>query len=231
MRVLIIVLALLFTACSGVEKGHYIIEGKSYDEGSYYYLFRADKMVDSALVTNGQYRFEGIVEEQLPIRNISSTSLRDPFVPARFTQVILEDSGIIKVCEDDNSPTGKLKVTGTKANNALYNFSTEATRYHEAMRSCADREKRAEYMSKYIELVKQTVYDNLDNFAGVFMFTLSSTRFTEQEREDILKRVSPKMQKTEAIKQLTRKEQTLKSMRQLKNTKIEEAETKENIKK
>lgn len=209
MKGIIIVFALLLTACAPTSNT-YIIEGStSKADGEFYYLFSGYDVVDSAVVTAGHYRFEGVVDSLIPMRNIGSTNLVDRFEITRFTPVILE-AGTITVAEDDNSPTGGLVIGGTKGNNALRNFVVKGMELQERGKEAFSSEERKAINNAYEELVRKSINRNLDNFASVYLFTLSSNSYSPEQKEKFISRLSPAMQKTKAIEELKRSLQTTK---------------------
>ena len=209
MKVIIIALLLLFTACAPTSNT-YVIEGStSKADGEYYYLFSGYDIVDSAEVTSGRYRFEGEVDSLIPMRNIGSTNLVDRFAITRFTPVILE-AGTISVTEDDNSPTGGLVVSGTKGNNALRQFVIKGMELQERGKEAFSSEERKAVSDAYEELVRKSINRNLDNFTSVYLFTISSEQYSAEQIEKFISRLSPAMQKTKAIEELKKSLQTTK---------------------
>lgn len=209
MKGVIFAIALLLCSC-GSSGNRYIIEGStSKSDGEYYYLFSGMDVVDSAVVTAGHYHFEGVVDSLIPIRNIGSTNLSDPYKMTRFTPVILE-SGTVTVIEDDNSPTGGLVVSGTKGNNALRQFVIKGTELQERGKEAFSAEERMAVNSAYDELVDKTIRKNLNNFTSVYLLTLSGERYTAEQKQRFISRLSPAMQQTKAAVELKRSLQTTK---------------------
>ncbi len=212
MRAFIFVAALLLASCGHSDR--YIIEGTTSLQDGYYYLLNGNKdIVDSAAVVNGKYRFEGKIDSLLPVKNIASTSMRDPLAKTRFAQIFFEGKKI-SICEDDNSPTGGLIIKGSKANMAIYDFVVEAKRIQETIRKADDKQVRAEAMQEYIALVRTTIEQNLDNFASLYLLIFNGNRFTKEEHAGFLSRLSPAMCKTNAAKML--KQNNLAAPRQVK---------------
>ena len=205
----IIAAALMLCSCTPTSN-RYIIEGSTSKTDGYYYLFSGYDVVDSAEIVSGHYRFEGDIDSLIPIRNIGSTSLRDVYASTRFTPIILE-AGTVVVTEDDNSPTGGLVVSGTKGNNALRNFVIEGMKLQQRGDNAFTLEERKAVNSAYDALVERTIRKNLNNFASVYLLTLSGNRFTAEQKEAFISRLSPAMQRTKAVKDLKSNLQTTKS--------------------
>ena len=202
MRGLILALVVLCASCTKSNK--FVIEGTSAAEGSYYYMFKGRQLLDSVAVVNGKYRFSGEVDQKLPICNISTTNMKNPKQKNRFVQVVL-DSRKVSVVEDDNSPLGGgLVVKGSKANEALYNFAAASSRLRDSIRTTKEKEQRSEYLAQYHTLVKTTIEENLDNFAGVYLLFLAGGRLSEQERVEFHSRLTPAMRQTTAALQLSK---------------------------
>lgn len=192
--ILALILSILFSACS-TPSNRYIIEGTTAKSDGYYYLYKGYDLVDSAQVVDGKYRFEDEVDSLIPTRNISNTKLNNPWLSPRLATVIL-DSGTIRVSEDDNSVTGGLVVTGTKGNDALREFAEKGHQIQEAADYAFIPEQREKLGQQYAKLVTKTIEKNLDNFAGLYLLTVSGDRFSDEQKAKYLDKLSPEMQKT-----------------------------------
>ena len=128
----------------------------------------------------------------------------------RFTPVILE-SGTVTVIEDDNSPTGGLVVSGTKGNNALRQFVIKGIELQERGKEAFSAEERMAVNSAYDELVDKTIRKNLNNFTSVYLLTVSGERYTAEQKQRFISRLSPAMQQTKAAVELKRSLQTTKT--------------------
>lgn len=191
-------LALSALLCSCTPSTRYIIEGTTAKaDGSHYYLFNGYELVDSALVTEGKYRFEGEIDSLIPTRNIGSTDLSDRWEMTRFTPIILE-AGTIRVEEDDKSITGGLVVSGTKGNNAIRNFAVKGWDIQQRGEFVFSAEQRKALSDEYNELVTKTITKNLDNFASLFLLSVSEDRFTNSQKAEFYDRLSPAMKRTQA---------------------------------
>ncbi|MBR7183910.1 MAG: DUF4369 domain-containing protein [Alistipes sp.] len=199
MRVILAIVALFAVSCSS-NTGRYIIEGTTFNQG-YYYLSDGHRVVDSALIVDGRYRFEGEVDSLVPIRYLASTSLRNPMEIARVTQVILE-SGTISVSEDDDSPTGGLIVSGTDGNDALRQFTYDGMKLRAEMRDTRDMKDREAVMKRYDALVAKVISKNSSNYAGTLLLSISKDRFSNEQRAKFYKKLSPAMKKTLAAQQV-----------------------------
>ena len=193
----IFAVALLLCSCS--RDNRYVIEGTTAKTDGYYYLFRGYEVVDSAEVVDGKYRFEGEIDSLIPTRNIGSTRLDNPMITTRFTTVILE-RGVIRVSEDDKSVTGGLVVVGTKGNEAIGNFAVKGTKIQEAGEFVFTREQKKELAQQYNKLVTKTIEKNLDNFASLYLLSVSGNRFSAEQKAKYLERLSPEMSRTVAAK-------------------------------
>lgn len=201
-------IAALLCLCSCTPSTRYVIEGTTAKTEGYYYLFNGYDLADSALITDGKYRFEGEIDSLIPTRNIGSSSLRDRWESTRFTSIILE-AGTIRVAEDDSSITGGLVVSGTKGNDAIRNFALKGWDIQQRGEFVFTREQKDKLAEEYNALVTKTIEKNLDNFASLFLLTVSEERFTDEQKADFLDRLSPAMQRTKAAQimreQLTNK--------------------------
>lgn len=192
------ILAIAALLCSCTPNNRYIIEGTTAKaDGDHYYLFNGYELVDSALVTNGKYRFEGEIDSLIPTRNIGSTDLSDRWETTRFTPIILE-AGTIRVEEDDNSITGGLAVSGTKGNNAIRNFALKGWEIQQRGEFVFSIEQKKALAEEYNTLVTKTINKNLDNFASLFLLSVSGDRFTDSQKAEFLDRLSPAMKRTTA---------------------------------
>ena len=209
MKGAIIAVILLLCSCTP-SSNRYIIEGTTSKSDGFYYLFSGYDVVDSAEVISGRYRFEGEVDSLIPIRNIGSTNLIDRFATTRFAPVILEQ-GTITITEDDNSPTGGLVVSGTKGNNAIRDFVIRGMELQERNDFAFSTQERKQINQSYNKLVIKIIERNLNNFASVYMLTLSGDRFSDEQKSKYISRLSPAMQKTKAIQDLKMSLQTTKT--------------------
>lgn len=163
----------------------------------YYYLYKGYDLVDSAQVIDGKYRFESEVDTLIPTRNICNMKLNNPWLSPRLATIIL-DRGTIRVSEDDKSITGGLVVSGTKGNDALRNFAIKGHQIQEAAEYVFIPEQREKLAKEYAKLVTKTIEKNLDNFAGLYLLSVSGDRFSDKQKAKYLNRLSPEMQKTTA---------------------------------
>lgn len=193
--VLISILAALLCACT--PSNRYVIEGTTSKSEGYYYLCSGYDVVDSAAIVDGKYRFEGEIDSLIPIRNISSTNLSDRWEMTRFAPVILE-RGTVQVSEDDKSITGGLVVVGTDGNDAIHNFAVKGHQIQVAAENAFSIEEREALGEQYVKLVTKSIERNLDNFAGLYLLSVSGNRFNDEQKERYLNRLSPAMQRTTA---------------------------------
>ena len=194
--ILALILSILLGACSA-PSNHYIIEGTTSMSDGYYYLYKGYDLVDSAQVIDGKYRFESEVDTLIPTRNICNMKLNNPWLSPRLATIIL-DRGTIRVSEDDKSVTGGLVVSGTKGNDALRNFAIKGHQIQEAAEYVFIPEQREKLAKEYAKLVTKTIEKNLDNFAGLYLLSVSGDRFSDKQKAKYLNRLSPEMQKTTA---------------------------------
>ena len=206
-----VIIAAIILLCSCTPTGNrYTIEGTTSKSDGFYYLFSGYDVVDSAEVVAGRYRFEGEIDSLIPMRNIGSTNLSDPFATTRFAPVILE-AGTVTVTEDDNSPTGGLIVSGTKGNNAMRDFVIRGMELRERNDFAFSAQERKQINQSYDKLVTKIIERNLNNFASVYMLTLSGNRFSDELKSKYISRLSPAMQRTKAIQDLKMSLQTTKT--------------------
>lgn len=196
------ILGLIVLFCSCTPSTRYIIEGTTAKaDGEHYYLFKGYELVDSALISDGKYRFEGEIDSLVPTRNIGSTNLSDRWEMTRFTPIILE-AGTIRVAEDDKSITGGLVVSGTKGNEAIRNFALKGWEIQQRGEFVFNIEQKKALAEEYNELVTKTITKNLNNFASLFLLSASGDRFTDSQKAEFLDRLSPAMKRTTAAEML-----------------------------
>ena len=157
----------------------------------------------AAEIVDGKYHFEGEIDSLRPVLNIGSTNLSDPNATTRFMQIVLEP-GTTRVAEDNNSPTGGLRISGTKGNEALYNFAVEGMAIQEGIKHSYTREMKERYFEQYEALLLKTIKRNCDNYTGVTMLLQSGERFPAELREKLYNRLSKRMKQTSAAQQIAK---------------------------
>lgn len=163
------------------------------------YLFdEKDNILDSAAVTNGVFRFEGVAEKP------QTAILRDARDDgATFGAMLILEPGTINVTDDAQNPYRK-KVTGTPANDASDAYATAGSALVQEFRNPETTAERREAIEQEYEQLTRTVLDqNRDNLFGVMLLSQQlGYELSGQELLDEIAKFPAEMQQTDALVRL-----------------------------
>lgn len=165
MKRILILAAAAAVLCSCGNKNKYAIEGRIAGANSTVYLFdEEDNVLDSAAVTDGAFRFEGVAE------NPQIAILRDARGDdATFGAMLILEPGTITVADDAESPYRK-QVKGTPANDASAAYSKAGSALVQEFRNPeTTSERREEIENEYEQLTRTVVDQNRDNLFGAML--------------------------------------------------------------
>lgn len=214
------ILAVVLASCK--DKNAYTIDGSfnatSYD-GKTVYLQKLEDMeqmdpivVDSAVVKDGKFHFEGVAEDKPSIRFISLgklSEITEPEADQPTVATFVLEAGAIEISFDKAS----LSIKGTPRNdefNKIHDLSNQMVAlYKEATASTLSEEAMAEKRAKMNDLMKQMqdvnykfTKENMNNPVGEFIF-LSSVRSLEKEQiSELLALSDSSFQNKPQVKQL-----------------------------
>jgi peroxiredoxin len=219
-----ILFALLAAPVVGLAQSPYSIKGKvgSLNAPAVAYLAYANKIVDSATLTNGAFEFKGSIE------NVSQASIRlkhDAIAPAKgqrndILAFYLEPNATINIAAADSIKSGV--ITGSKVNDdnaklkaslkpvdeAVAILMKEYNSYTSEQRK--DKDFMAPFMEKYnttvsksIPLYKAFADANRDSFIGLVAFqNLLNDEFDPRAMEADFNKFSPDLKASKYGKQL-----------------------------
>ncbi len=146
MKKILILAAAAAVLCSCANKNKYAVDGKVEGANSMVYLFdEKDNILDSAAVTNGVFRFEGVAEKP------QTAILRDARDDgATFGAMLILEPGTINVTDDAQNPYRK-KVTGTPANDASDAYATAGSALVQEFRNPETTAERREAIEQEYE--------------------------------------------------------------------------------
>ncbi len=154
--------------------------------------------IDSAAVTNGVFRFEGVAEKP------QTAILRDARDDgATFGAMLILEPGTINVTDDAQNPYRK-KVTGTPANDASDAYATAGSALVQEFRNPETTAERREAIEQEYEQLTRTVLDqNRDNLFGVMLLSQQlGYELSGQELLDEIAKFPAEMQQTDALMRL-----------------------------
>ncbi len=196
-KIFILAMAAILSSCAA-DAPRYVIEGEA-SEGTYY-LFVDRQVVDSAVVENGKFRFEGEIPAS-PVCNVANAA--DLGGASQAALVILE-SGVIFVKESGDATGGSLQVSGTPANDANTAYSAAAKALREEYRNPETSEERRKAIAEteYDQLTHTAYEANRTNYFGAIMLSRMSYELSGQEILDEIAKFSPEMQQLEIFAKL-----------------------------
>ncbi len=195
-KILIWAVATILSSCS-TDTPRYVIEGEA--SGGTYYLFVDRQVVDSAVVENGKFRFEGEIPAS-PVCNVANAA---DLANASHTALVILESGIISIKESSEAADG-LQVSGTPANDANATYSAAAKALREEFRNPETSEERRKAIAEteYDQLTRTTYEANRTNYFGAIMLSRMSYELSGQEILDEIAKFSPEMQQLEIFAKL-----------------------------
>ncbi|WP_418982698.1 thioredoxin-like domain-containing protein [Alistipes sp.] len=206
----ILILAAAAALCSCAGKNAYTIQGNVAGATGTAYLFdQQQKLLDSAAIDNGTFRFKGTADTP-EVRYITD-SRGD--VPATFSALLIVEPGTITVADNPDQPKRKI-ATGTPSNDASAAYNKAGDALVAEYRNAETTPERREAIEKeYDELTRKAVETNRDNYFGAILLAQSlGYDLSGQELLDEIALFSPEMQQTELLTKLkTSAEQKLKT--------------------
>ncbi len=192
-KIFILAVAALLGSCTA-NAPRYVIEGEA-SEGTYYLIVDKD-VVDSAIVENGKFRFEGEIPAT-PVCNVANA--RD-FKSATSMALVILESGTISVKNTD----GGLQVSGTPANDANTTYSAASKALREEYRNPETSEERRKAIAEteYDQLTRTTYEANRTNYFGAMLLSRMSHGLTGKEILDEIAKFSQEMQQLEIFAKL-----------------------------
>lgn len=169
--------ALLFATaaallCGCGSKSRFVVEGDIDGLTGMVYLFEDGKLLDSAAVQDGRFRFTGTADIAAQ-RTLSDTRTGQP---EQFGTTFFLEPGTITVTAISGAPAGSAKVTGTPSNDASHAYRTACDALTEEYRSSAtDDDRRRQIADEIDRLTRQTAEANRDNIFGAMLLQEEAT--------------------------------------------------------
>lgn len=199
MKKILILAATTAVLCSCANKNKYTVYGKVEGANSTVYLFdEKNNILDSASVTNGEFRFKGVAE------NPQVAILRDADDNgATFATMLILEPGTINVT-DDAQPPHRKKVTGTPANDASDAYTTAGNALIQEFGNAETTAERREAIEQeYDQLARTTLEQNRDNLFGAMLLSQQFVHeLSGQELLDEIAKFPAAIQQTNALVQL-----------------------------
>ncbi|MDE5963330.1 MAG: DUF4369 domain-containing protein, partial [Alistipes sp.] len=152
MKKLSIFAAAALLLCSCAPKNKYVIEGNVAGvEGTVYLFDRNEKLLDSAAVEAGAFRFEGIAA-QPDIRYITDS----PEHAQTFAQMLFLEPGTIAITQTEEE--GMPVVSGTPSNDAFAVFNTTRKALIEEYRNPETDDERREAIEEEFDKLTEDTY-------------------------------------------------------------------------
>ncbi len=177
---LIVVLSLC--ACTSVPKGCTIegtVKDKSY-EGKQVYLRHTltPETYDSTIVKNGTFRF-ALGETSPGVSLLVLKASSDDLFP--ITLPVATEKGTVKVS------LGELILTsGTALNDKLQDFLLAVDRFSDETGKKGENQEKIR--KDFSSLLESSILQNRDNEVGVYIFRNYGSRFTPEQKSDIMDR-------------------------------------------
>ncbi len=184
-------LVLMLVGCSQQPK--FTLSGELAEmDGQWMYLLTREGVVDSTLIEDGKFRFEGVADAPKVLYVADQKDLR----AAEVGQAAIIEAGDMQLVAVD----GGYEVVGTPANDAR-NALTAAQQalFTEYRNPETSAERRAEIEVAYDALSKEALEANLDNLFGVMLLQNEVYSLTATEADALVARFSPAMQQTEMM--------------------------------
>lgn len=172
---------MLLSCCGSTD---YKLSGSTHDkniEGKTVYLTHAlDRSVkyDSAVVRNGSFQFKG----KIALPEVRELYVEVDHSPYNYLPVVLEP-GVIKIVLDTIVYTGN-----TPHNDRMQDFLIAKSNFvDENIRQDSISET---FLSKFSFFLKQEILKNSDNLIGKYLYKAYSTKLTNEDKKDIVKRAN-----------------------------------------
>ena len=181
--------AALLCSCSNGQR--FVVEGDIAGLEGTVYMFEGDSLLDSAVVTNGKFRFEGPAD--ITARRTIGSAREGR--PQKFGTLFFPEPGTITIVDAPGAPSGSTKVTGTPANDAGNAFwASAAALMDEYQHENTSEERRKEIEEEFNRLPGKAAEANRDNAFGIMALEGAMTTLSGQEALDLIARFSPQMQ-------------------------------------
>ena len=193
-KMLILAAAAALCACGNQKR--YTIEGSAEELAGTVYLYDMERnLLDSAVVENGAFRFEGTVET--PTLGIVSDSRDD--APASFVRMFFLEPGAIVISADSDQ-----RVSGTPANDASYAYRQAGQALIQEYRAEETSDERREAIEKeYDELTRTTMEANRGNYFGAQLLAQQmSYELSGRELLDEIAKFPAELQATDLLTKL-----------------------------
>ena len=179
--------AAVLAGCSTQSK--YVITGQLDDaDGKMVYLRDRSEMIDSAVVENGAFRIEGVVEQP---RAAYLYDHREPAAAQMRAFVILEKGQMTLKPVGD----GQFAVAGTPSNDAAIRVNEKRNALLEEYRAEETTdERREEIVEAFYDVSTEAVRENADNYFGVLLLQDVMYEKTAAEVQELIEGFSPAMQ-------------------------------------
>ena len=179
--------AAVLAGCSTQSK--YVITGQLDDaDGKMVYLRDRSEMIDSAVVENGAFRIEGVVEQP---RAAYLYDHREPAAAQMRAFVILEKGQMTLKPVGD----GQFAVAGTPSNDAAIRVNEKRNALLEEYRAeKTTDERREEIVEAFYDVSTEAVRENADNYFGVLLLQDVMYEKTAAEVQELIEGFSPAMQ-------------------------------------
>jgi len=179
--------AAVLAGCSTQSK--YVITGQLDDaDGKMVYLRDRSEMIDSAVVENGAFRIEGVVEQP---RAAYLYDHREPAAAQMRAFVILEKGQMTLKPVGD----GRFAVAGTPSNDAGIRVNEKRNALLEEYRAEETTdERREEIVEAFYDVSTEAVRENADNYFGVLLLQDVMYEKTAAEVQELIEGFSPAMQ-------------------------------------
>ncbi len=196
----IVVFALAAALCS-CQSNKFAITGTTEGfDGTLYLLDEQENLLDSTVVADGAFRFDGKVEAP-GIRYIVD-SYTD--APTTFAAMLFLEPGTITIADNAENPAGRKVVTGTPANDASAAYAEASKGLLGDYRQVETTdERRAAIEKEYDQLTRTTLENNRDNYFGIVILAQQlAYELSGQELLDEIAKFSPALQQTELLTKL-----------------------------
>ena len=183
--------AALLCGCSNGPR--FVVEGDIAGLEGPVYMFEGDSLIDSAVVKDGKFRFEGPADITAR-RTIGNARVGQP---QKFGTLFFPEPGTITIVDVPGTPAGSTKATGTPANDANNAFWASATALmNEYQNENTSEERRKEIEEEFNRLPGKAAEANRDNAFGIMALEGAMATLSGQEALDLIDRFSPQMQQT-----------------------------------
>lgn len=180
--------AAVLAGCSSQPK--YVLSGEIEGLEGMVYLRDRNEMIDSAVVENGAFRFEGVAGQP---RVAYLYDHREPAAAQMRVFVILEQGAMQVASEEEQE--GRYKVTGSPANDAMAAYNAQRIELLREYRDEATTDERREQIIEEVsEQNESAVKENGDNLFGVLLLQDLLYEKSASEMQELIDGFSPAMQ-------------------------------------